>query len=117
MLDLKEIYNDKHKALTGFENKNILQMARYISDKNIPMWIRHVLVPGITDDESSLKKTAEFIDELKSVERVEILPYHTLGLFKWDKLGIKYPLKDVRTPSDEEIKKAELILRTNSYKQ
>lgn len=116
ILDLKEIDNEKHKALTGHGNKNILQMARYVSDKDIPLWIRHVLVPGLTDDLDGLAEMTGFIEELKTVERVEILPYHTLGLFKWDKLGLDYPLKDVRTPTGDEVKKAEEILKVNSYK-
>lgn len=116
ILDLKELDDAKHKALTGYSNKNILQMARYLSDKDIPLWIRHVLVPDLTDDADGLAATADFISSLKTVERVEVLPYHTLGLFKWDKLGLSYPLKDVRTPNDDEVEKAEEILRVSSYK-
>ena len=74
------------------------------------MWIRHVLVPGLTDDEEGLHQLADFIKELKTVSRVEILPYHTLGTFKWEKLGIEYPLEGVRVPTEEEVKKAEDIL-------
>lgn len=110
MLDLKEFDAKKHKDLTGFGNENIFDMARYLSDKNIPMWIRHVLVPGVTDNEQDLENLRKFIDTLKSVEKVEILPYHTLGLFKWENLKIDYPLKGVRSPSKEEIQKAEDIL-------
>lgn len=110
MLDLKEFDSKKHKDLTGFDNENIFDMAKYLSDKNIPMWIRHVLVPGITDNEEDLENLRKFIDTLKTVEKVEILPYHTLGLFKWENLKIDYPLKGVRSPYKEEIQKAENIL-------
>lgn len=110
LLDLKHMGNNAHKALTNFPNENILDMARYLSDKNIPMWIRHVLVPGITDSTENLLNLKKFISTLKTVEKVEVLPYHTLGLIKWEKLGIKYMLEGVPTPTAEDIKKAEEIL-------
>ena len=107
---IKQIDDEKHKKLTGHTNQNILEMARYLSDNGKKMWIRNVLVPGITDDENDLKNLRAFIDTLKTVERVEVLPYHTLGLFKWKKLGIAYPLDGVPTPTSEQIKKAQEIL-------
>lgn len=110
LLDLKEFDSQKHKELTGFTNDNIFDMARYLSDKGIPMWIRHVLVPTLTDSEESLISLRQFIDSLKTVEKVEILPYHTLGLVKWDKLGLTYPLDGISTPTAEEIKRAKEIL-------
>lgn len=111
ILDLKEIDEEKHIELTGKSNKNILKMARLLSETGKPMWIRHVLVPGVTDGKESLLRTAKSISSLKSVERVEVLPYHTLGVFKWEKLGLKYPLEGVRAPSEEEKASAERILR------
>ncbi|MCR5272740.1 MAG: pyruvate formate lyase-activating protein [Lachnospiraceae bacterium] len=110
MLDLKEMDDEKHKDLTGCSNKNILEMAKYLSDNNKDMWIRRVLVPGLTDDEKDLKDTADFIKTLNSVKKVEILPYHTLGVQKWKDLGIKYSLDDFDPPTDEEVKKAKDIL-------
>ena len=110
MLDLKEFDEAKHKSLTGFTNKNILEMAQYLSDIGKTMWIRHVLVPGLTDDEKGLADMADFIGSLKTVEKVENLPYHSLGLFKWDKLNLKYPLDDARTPTAEEVARADEIL-------
>ncbi len=110
MLDLKAYDNELHKRVTGFSNENIFQMAKYLSDKGKPMWIRRVLVPGLTDGEDELKNLGAFIKELKTVEKVELLPYHTLGLFKWKKLGIDYPLEGVRTPTKEEIQKAKELL-------
>ena len=79
LLDIKHIDNDAHKRLTGWENENILDCARYLSDIHKPVWIRHVLVPGINDDDESLHRLRSFIDTLSNVERVEVLPYHDLG--------------------------------------
>ena len=85
-------------------------MAQFLSEKGKKMWIRHVLVPGVTDDERDLKHLREFIDTLETVERVEVLPYHTLGKFKWEKLNLEYPLENVPTPTPEQLKKAKEIL-------
>ena len=110
MLDIKEIYDDKHKELTKWTNKNILEMAKYLSDHGKSMWIRHVLVPGLTDEKEGLKELNSFIKQLKTVEKVEILPYHTLGEVKWQELQIPYPLEGVRIPTPEEVKEAEELL-------
>ena len=115
ILDLKEIDPERHRQLTGKDNANILAMARHISDLGIPLWIRHVLVPGLTDDEEGLRRTADFIRSLKTVQRVEVLPYHTLGLFKWQKLGIPYPLPDAVPPTPEQVKRAEELLQVQRY--
>lgn len=111
MLDIKQIDEEAHKVLTGFSNENILAMARELSDIGKPMWIRHVLVPGGSDRDDYLHSLADFIHTLKSVERVEVLPYHTLGTFKWENLGIPYPLKGVCPPDQSRIKNAEEILK------
>ena len=110
MLDIKEIDEDEHKKLTGQTNKNILDMATCLSDHGKAMWIRHVLVPGITDDDGQLHRLRAFIDTLKTVERVEILPYHTLGVFKWKELGIPYALEDVEPPTKEQVEHAREII-------
>ena len=110
ILDIKQIDLGKHKELTGFTNENILDLASYLSDNGKPMWIRHVLVPGITTDEGDLTKLAEFIKTLKTVERTEVLPYHTLGVAQYNKMGIPYALDGVTPPSKEEIAKAKEIL-------
>ncbi len=110
MLDIKEMEEEKHKKLTGHTNANILAMGDYIASHGNEMWIRHVLVPGLTDDEEGLRMLRKKIDGWKSVSRVEVLPYHTLGLFKWENLGVDYPLEGVRTPTEDEVKKAEDIL-------
>lgn len=116
MLDLKQFDRQLHIDLTGQPNENILAMARYLSEKGKDMWIRHVLVPGVTDDEEDLTKMSEFIASLDHVKRVEILPYHTMGIHKWQKLGLTYPLEGVKMPTDEEVKRAEAILNVTAYK-
>lgn len=116
MLDLKHIDSKDHKDLTGFGNENILDLAQYLSEKNEPVWIRHVLVPGINDDDFSLNKLHKFIKTLKNVQRVEILPYHNLGEFKYEDLGIKYPLAGLRSPSRESIANAQRLLHITDYK-
>lgn len=110
MLDIKHIDDEEHKKLTGQTNKNILDMAQYLSKNGKKMWIRHVFVPGITTDEKYLKQLREFIDTLKTVDRVEVLPYHTLGVFKWKELGIPYQLEGVEPPTKEQIECAKRIL-------
>lgn len=110
LLDIKEIDDAKHRKLTGWTNKNILDCARYLSDTGIPVWIRHVLVPGITDDDEDLQKLAAFIHTLHNIKKVEVLPYHTLGVYKYKELGIDYPLKDVNPPTAERIENAKRIL-------
>ena len=115
MLDIKHIDDAAHRKLTGQTNQNILEMAAYLSDHGKAMWIRHVLVPGLTDDEEGLRRTADFIASLKTVQRVEVLPYHTLGLFKWQKLGIPYPLPDAVPPTAEQVRRAEELLEVHKY--
>ena len=110
LLDIKQIDEKEHIKLTGHTNRNILAMAQELSDMGKPVWIRHVLVPGGSDKDEYLHRLADFIHTLKNVERVEVLPYHTLGTFKWEKLGIPYPLEDVKPPTQERIDNARKIL-------
>ncbi|MCQ2528643.1 MAG: pyruvate formate-lyase-activating protein [Saccharofermentans sp.] len=112
MLDLKHIDNEKHKALTGQPNTNILEMAQELSDMGKPMWIRHVLVPERTDYDEDLNNLSEFIKTLKTVERVEVLPYHTLGIHKWETLGIENVLENegISTPTKDRVINAKNIL-------
>ena len=110
ILDLKAMDNEIHKDLIGVSNEKILKFAKHLSDNNVPMWIRHVLVPGITDKEEHLTKLKEFIYTLKSVEKVEVLGYHWLGKEKWELMGEKHPLEGVPEASDEDVIKAEKIL-------
>lgn len=111
LLDIKHIDDEKHRALTGHTNKNILDMASYLSDIQKPVWIRHVLIPEYTDDEKSLRDLRVFLDTLENVERVEVLPYHTLGVYKWKELGYEYRLDGVGVPTEESVKRAVHILR------
>ena len=110
LLDIKHIDNDKCKNLVGIGNKLELEFARYLSDNNIPVWIRQVLVPGYTDNEQDLIKLKNFISSLNNVEKIELLPYHDMGKYKWKKLNLEYPLEDVPPASEEDIKKAKKIL-------
>lgn len=110
LLDIKQIEDDKHRELTGFSNQNILDLAQYLSDCGKHMWIRHVLVPGVTTDEADLRKTDAFIRTLKTVDKVEVLPYHKLGIREWERLGIPYQLEGIDPPTAEEQKLAKQIL-------
>ena len=110
LLDIKHIDDEKCKQLVGTSNKKELEFARYLSENNIKMWIRQVIVPGYTDDEKDLIKLKEFLSTLKTVENVQLLPYHNMGKFKWEKLGQKYELENVRQANDDDIKRAKEIL-------
>ena len=110
LLDLKHINRKKHIQLTGMANDHIIEFARFLSLREVPVWIRHVLVPGITDDEQDLNDLSDFIGTLKNVKKLEILPYHKLGVYKWETLGLDYPLKDIEPPSDVRVKEAYQIL-------
>lgn len=101
LLDLKHIDREKHKKLTGLTNEHILSFAQFLSQQNVPIWVRHVLVPTISDSEEDLIKLARFISTLNNVKKVEVLPYHKLGVYKWEALGLDYPLKDIEPPSEE----------------
>ena len=111
LLDIKHIDNEACKKLTGLPNDNTLSFARFVSDNGTKLWIRQVLVPGITDGEEDLKKVRAFIDGLATVEKVEVLPYHTMGVVKYEKLGFEYPLKGLEAPSKERVACAKTILQ------
>ena len=112
LVDIKHIDDEQHKLLTGHTNKNILDMARYLSEIGKPVWIRHVLVPERSDKDEYLKELYEFIKTLNNVEKVEVLPYHTFGEYKWKELGYNYPLAGIEPPTKERIKNANEILHT-----
>lgn len=115
LVDIKEMNSERHQLLTGKTNENILDMARYLSDIQKPIWIRHVLVPERSDYDEDLKALDQFIKTLKNVERVEILPYHTLGTFKWKELGLEYPLEGINPPTKERLENANQLLHTQDY--
>ncbi len=95
MLDIKHIDSDKHLSLTGHSNKNILSFARHLEKRAIPVWIRHIIVEGYTDNESDLFALGSFIGTLENLKALDVLPYHTMGVSKYAELGIDYPLKDI----------------------
>ncbi|WP_417575307.1 pyruvate formate-lyase-activating protein [Paratractidigestivibacter sp.] len=112
MADIKHIDPAEHLALTGRGNENILDCLRCLAQREQPLWIRHVLVPGVTDVDDYLRRTRDFIAGLgDAVKRVEVLPYHTLGVFKWEELGIPYRLEGVEPPTPERTARAQQILR------
>lgn len=113
LLDIKHIDPKKCKELVGFSNERELEFARYLSSVNKPMWIRQVLVPGYTDSESDLIKLRNFISELNSVEKIEILPYHSMGKYKWDEMHYKYELEGVREATPDDVERAKKILKLN----
>ena len=115
LVDIKHIDNVVHKELTGHGNENIIDFFRYLDEIKKPIWIRHVLVPGISDDDGALIRTRDFIRTLGNVERVEVLPYHALALAKYQQLGIDYALKDTQSPSAERVANANTILETAKY--
>lgn len=111
LLDIKHIDEEAHLRLTGRSGSAPRAFAEFLSRNGKPMWIRHVLVPGITDEEGALRRLREFLDTLKTVERVEVLPYHTMGEVKYDKLGLSYPLKGAKPPEKESVERAKILLR------
>lgn len=117
MLDIKEIDSELHKALTGWGNENILQLATWLSDHGKDMWIRHVLVPGLTDDEDRMKQIDAFIKTLKTVKKVENLPYHSIGEVKYQNMGIPYTLTGVPSPTKEQKAKADELLHVTEYQE
>lgn len=110
LLDLKHIDDTYHQELTGHSNERPLAFAKYLDQINKPVWIRHVLVPTITTEEEHLRGLNQFIKTLGNVEKLEVLPYHTMGTYKWEQLGRDYPLKGVASPSKEQVSLAEEIL-------
>ena len=110
LLDIKHIDREEHIKLTGKPNDNIKDCFEYLSEVGQPIWIRHVLVPGITDNDEYLKKTREFIEKLSNVQRIEVLPYHSMGQHKFEALGIKYQLEGLESPTKERVDNAYDIL-------
>ncbi len=106
LLDIKCINEKTCIELVGKSNKDELAFARYLSDNNVPMWIRQVLVPDITDKEGDLIELSQFIKSLNNVEKVEVLRYHDLGKYKWEKLNLKYPLEGYRTANEVDQERA-----------
>lgn len=106
MLDIKHIHPDKHLHLTKQKNENILKFAKYLESKKMPLWIRHVVVPGITDDPNDLMDLGRFIGTLSNLKALDVLPYHTMGVNKYKELGLTYPLEGVEALSKEKAMEA-----------
>ncbi len=111
LLDIKHADSSRHREITGVGNRKIKGFAEYVSSRGIPIWIRYVLLPGYTDTPGDLEAAGQFISTLETVERVDVLPYHGMGRFKWESAGEKYPAEGIREPDEEEIHKANSILR------
>ena len=116
IVDIKCFDKDLHKEITGHTNTNILDMLKHLNTLNKDVWIRHVLVPNLTDSKEDLLNTKQFLNTLNNVRKVEVLPYHDFAIFKYKNLGIKYPLEGYRVPTAEEVKSAENILEVEKYK-
>ena len=116
MLDIKHMDPDAHKELTGHDNRNILAFAQYLADKQIPIWIRHVVVPGITDDPVQLARLGAFMGRLPNVTSLDVLPYHVLGVSKYRQMGIPYPLEGVEAATQAQAQRAKQIILA-AYRQ
>ncbi len=111
MLDIKHIDGEKHMQLTAKDNTNILLFAKYLEEKNIPLWVRHIIVEGYTDDPKYLKELGRFIGTLKNLKALDVLPYHTMGVNKYKELGLAYPLEGIPAlPKSEAVKAKKFIL-------
>ena len=118
MLDIKHIDSEHHHNLTGHHNDNVLAFAKYLSDKKIPMWVRHVVVPNITNNKTFLVKLGEFLATLNNIQALDVLPYHDMAIPKYENLGIEYPLKDTPALSKAEAMNArDIILNTMREKK
>ncbi|WP_311407616.1 pyruvate formate-lyase-activating protein [Liquorilactobacillus uvarum] len=115
LVDIKHINSDEHRKLTGYRNENILDLCQYLSDAKKPVWIRHVLIPERTDFDNYLSELGDYIKTLKNVKKVEVLPYHTMGVHKYHEMGIKYKLEGIEPPSSERVANAEKLLHVEDY--
>ena len=112
MLDIKHIDDAQHRALTGQSNARILAFAQHLSDRGIPLWIRHVIVPGLTDSTEEHERLGYFLGGLRTLSALDCLPYHTMGRTKYESLGIPYPLPDTPPATPEQAQAArDAILR------
>ena len=111
LLDIKHIDKDMYKKLTSVDLEPTLNFIKYLQEINKPVWIRYVLVPGYTDDIKDLNDWAKFVSQFDVVKRVDILPFHQMAIYKWEKTNREYKLKDTLTPNKEQIQKAEEIFR------
>ena len=111
LLDVKQINPARHESLTGRSNTQTLKTAQWLEDAGKPFWLRYVLVPGISDFEEDIRTLGEHFKDYRMIQRVEILPYHTLGIHKYETLGQEYALKDTKTNTPEQLQKAESLFK------
>lgn len=110
LLDLKALDPELHKEITGRDNKNVLECFDYLASKNFPIWVRYVLVPGYTDGETTLINSSKFLKAHKNIQRLEVLPYHAFAIPKYDELHMEYKLRNVNTPTKEEVERANKLI-------
>jgi pyruvate formate lyase activating enzyme len=111
ILDMKGFTPEQHRRVAGMDNDKVLAFCRRLAALGRPMWLRYVLVPDLTDDPEEMRRVAEFAASLGNVERVEILPFHQMGQYKWERLGLDYKLASTRPPSVASIAQAIGIFR------
>ena len=116
LLDIKGLDEELNHTITGCHNKNWLELLNHREETGKPVWIRHVLVPGLTMDDELLEQLASFLEHYKCVERVELLPFHKMGEYKWEKLGVSYTLKDTQPPSPQDVERAKQIFKNHGLK-
>lgn len=109
LLDIKHIDTEKCKDITGKGNENALKMLNYRQQQGKDVWIRYVLVPGLTDDKESLERTAKYLSGFSVIKKIELLPFHKMGEFKWRQLGLEYKFKDTLEPTKDSINEAKSI--------
>lgn len=111
MLDIKHIDPESHKKLTSKDNSRVLDFAKYLETKKIPLWVRHIIIEGYTDKPEDLRKLGEFIGKLKNLRALDVLPYHTMGVNKYKEMGIPYPLEGMEAlPMEKAIEAKKYIL-------
>jgi pyruvate formate lyase activating enzyme len=116
LLDLKTWDSERHRQLTGMDNGPVLEFARRLAARKRPIWVRFVLVPGLTDGAEDVARIASFAAGLGTVERVDVLPFHQMGRYKWERLGIKYTLDSVEAPSADLIERTLALFRAEGLK-
>ncbi len=115
LLSIKHIDEIKHKAITGVSSNKVFAFMEYLREINKPLWIRYVVIPGLTDDIEDVKRLAEFLKEFPNIELVDILPYHTMGTYKWEELGLDYSLENVSPPDKESMKEIKEIFKEYGF--
>jgi pyruvate formate lyase activating enzyme len=116
LLDLKTADPERHRSLTGMDNAPTHAFARRLAARRLPIWVRYVLVPGLTDDPDDIAKTAAFAGDLGNVERVDVLPFHQMGKYKWERLGLEYKLANTSPPNNELVEQTCALFRNAGLK-